>query len=97
MKPDSNVSDERISECRTQQVAQAVQLIRTNTTQHQVNLFQAFLISKLVTPVGLRQPWTDQEEDIDLDLDENDLSAWEVGKHAEKRFKIICFLFFHCS
>ncbi|THD21840.1 Exportin-4, partial [Fasciola hepatica] len=69
-------------ECRTQQVAQMVHLIRTNTTQHQTSLFQAFLISKLVAPVGMRQPWTDQDEDIDLDLDENDLNAWEDSLFA---------------
>ncbi|VDP80998.1 unnamed protein product [Echinostoma caproni] len=77
------VGDSHDLERRSQQVAQMVLLVHSNAAQHQTSLFQAFLISKLVAGVGLREPWADQQdEDIDLDLDDNDLSAWEDSLFA---------------
>ncbi|CAL8072641.1 unnamed protein product [Calicophoron daubneyi] len=64
-------------EQQTLQVTHLLHILVEGVSRLQVRLSHTYLISKLACPVGMRVPYSDQNEDIDLELDEDDLTASE--------------------
>ncbi|CAH8595227.1 unnamed protein product [Dicrocoelium dendriticum] len=66
---------------RTHEIKKLLHILTVNVSRHRIRLFQFYLLSKLGPSVGLR-PAGQPEEHIDLDLDEDDLIAYEDSLFA---------------
>ncbi|TNN20895.1 Exportin-4 [Schistosoma japonicum] len=62
-----------------QKMKRLLGLLRSSNSSRQSQLFQFFLASKMVQPVGLRRICTnDNNEEINLELDKDDMTSPEV-------------------
>ncbi|VDP09148.1 unnamed protein product [Schistosoma margrebowiei] len=62
-----------------QKMKKLLGLLRSSNSSRQSQLFQFFLASKMAQPVGLRRTCShDNNEEIDLELDEDDMTSSEV-------------------
>ncbi|KAK4468464.1 hypothetical protein MN116_007668 [Schistosoma mekongi] len=66
-----------------QKMKKLLGLLRSSNSSRQSQLFQFFLASKMVQPVGLRRNCTsDNNEEINLELDEDDMTSSEDSLFA---------------
>ncbi|KAA3673060.1 uncharacterized protein DEA37_0010013 [Paragonimus westermani] len=69
-------------ENRSHHVKKLLHLLISNVSRHRVRLFQFYLLSKLGPDVGLRSMDGLLSENVDLELDEDDLTAFENSLFA---------------